>query len=205
MIKNIATTILIVLFALLSIYLIWGWLTVNDICTWSSKQGLDSDKVLSSLIWDPDSKISQDPNGRIDFSIKSRPGEHYNISRLALSFLALKGGDKNISAMCGGVLEPFLFLSPNVNKLFCCFGIGYMTGLLVVGIEFLKKNESTQSRLVFRPLIGALASCLLFIVIISGGAVIWNEVAGINGLSLGMIGVIGSLFCEKIKLLITSI
>ena len=63
MLKNIATTLVIGLLTVLSIYLIWGWLTINDICTWSAKQGLDSEKVLSYLAQDP--VTSHDRVGRI--------------------------------------------------------------------------------------------------------------------------------------------
>lgn len=206
MLKNIATTLVIGLLTVLSIYLIWGWLTINDIYTWSAKQGLDSEKVLSYLAQDPDFELVSDPNGLMSARIKSTSGEpRYAISRLRLRFSMVSLGKEEGYVRVGSLLQPFLFLSENVNRLFCCFGIGYITGVLVVGIEFLRKKESTQSRLVLRPLVGALASCLLFIVIISGGAIIWNEVAGVRGLSLGMIGVIGSLFCEKTKALMTSL
>jgi hypothetical protein len=103
------------------------------------------------------------------------------------------------------VLEPFLNCSENVNNLLCCFGIGYVTSLLIVGNRFLKQNSIPHAVLVFRPLLGALASCILLIIILSGGAVIWNEVAGIRGLSLGMIGVIGSLSCDKLHILTFSL
>ena len=206
MIKRIMTTLTVSLLTSLSIYLIWGWLTINDICTWSAKQGLDSEKVLSYLAQDPDFELVSDPNGRMSARIKpTSGGPHYAISRLALGFAMVTLEEGKGSVRIGSLLQPFLFLSENVNRLFCCFGIGYMTGLLVVGIEFLRKKECTQSRLIIRPLAGALAACLLFIIVISGGAIIWNEVAGMNGLSLGMIGVIGSLFCDRLKVLTTSL
>ena len=43
---------------------------------------------------------------------------------------------------------------------------------------------------------------LLFIVIISGGALMWNEVNGVKGLSVGLIAVIGSLYYEKFSKLV---
>lgn len=38
-----------------------------------------------------------------------------------------------------------------------------------------------------------------FLIIHSGGALIWKEATTINSLSLGVISVIGAVYCEKLE------
>jgi hypothetical protein len=45
-----------------------------------------------------------------------------------------------------------------------------------------------------------MASALLFIIIISGGALLWEGVDRVRGLSVGIIAVLASLNCERFPL-----
>lgn len=204
MMKKIATGLILFSLISLSIYVLWGWLTIQDIRSYCAKEKIDPEMVLDYLATGTHQLeyMKVDPNG---VRMRWAPDKiDIPISRFNISMILIDATGKKMKVTEVMFLSPFVSVSENTNNLFCCFGIGYMTGILVVGIEFLKKKKALLSRLIFRPLLGALASCILLIVILSGGSVIWNEVAGMNGLSLGMIGVVGCLFCEKVKILTAS-
>lgn len=212
--QTVGTVLLVVALTLLSLYGIWGWLTIQDIRSYCAKNDIDPEVVLYGLAAIPNRNetvvATRDPNGTVTIETKNEPVSS------PLDLLPVKRFDVTVRSekinMKKQTLEthsyeyllPFLTMSENVNHVFCCFGVGYMTGLLIVGVESLKPKKPTKSRLVLRPLVGSLAGCILLIVILSGGSVIWNEVAGMNGLSLGMIAVIGCVFCEKMKTMLTT-
>jgi hypothetical protein len=214
--KRIATTLILIFLISLSAYTIWGWLTIQDIRSYCAREGLDAEKVLNLLAQESCNAAAMATGEKVDSAnilLSESVKIPLSISRLnvirVLKIHKSKQDPKEISeerelTIAIAFLDPFLLTSENVNNLICCFGIGYMAGILVVGVEFIRGIKISSMRLIFRPLVGALASCLLLIIIVSGGSVIWNEVAGVKGLSLGMIGVIGSLFCEKIKPLLTT-
>jgi len=218
--KRITTALVLIIFISLSIYTIWGWLTMQDIRSYCAREGLDTEQVLYLLAQASyDFTATTMERGKKvdsgDISLTESVKIPSYIARLYIMRVfknhKTKFNPENSSLLedeestiVVTPLDTFLYASENVSNLICCFGIGYMMGILVVGVEFIRGIKISSMRLIFRPLVGALASFLLLIVIISGGSVIWNQVAGVKGLSLGMIGVIGSLFCEKIKPLLTT-
>ena len=83
----------------------------------------------------------------------------------------------------GGGL-PKKFKNPNKNGLF-------------------EDYKSVNFRRCFlRPILGGLAAGLLFITIISGGAIIWEGTESVRGYSVGIIAVFASLKCEQLPRLL---
>ena len=84
-----------------------------------------------------------------------------------------------------------------VNALFC-FGAGYMISTTLILTRWLRKASFPRSFVLLRPLAGGLASAILFLVVLSGGKIVWNQVSGVNVLALGIISVVGSVYCERL-------
>ena len=219
MMKRIGTALVFTSCTVLSVYIVWGWLTIQDIRSYCAKNQLEVEDVLYSLALDTPDNFSMTLSEDKLLLQPSNPSEDAKLLpirrfRLPFSHMSVKTAKKEIGQTDKKIqtatvttfmlLEPFLYLSENVNHFFCSIGVGYMMGLLIVGVEFLKPKKPSLSRLILRPLVGALASGILLIVIISGGSIIWNDVAGMNGLSLGMIAIIGCVFCEKMKTMLTT-
>lgn len=184
-----------------SVYIIWGWITIEDIHKYCATNGLDFEKTLSSLV--SDTTIGHMEGNEKGYTLKDiHSGSDFPLYRYLAPFSIHSYGEKGFSLFTGAILEPFLIISENSRNVVSCFGIGYLVGILIIGLESLKGSSISIRRLLLRPMLGGTSAALLFIVILSGGSLIWNEVNGAKGLSLGLIAVIGSLLCEKFSDLI---
>jgi hypothetical protein len=200
---------------------IWGWLTVEEVKIWSKENNTTIDEIYS-LIEQPwenlARKISNNNIGssaeikainfvkRINsgFYLHKIPKDYFDRNINNNDSLGL--WDKMHIMIPFWDLKFYLGLPEKMLNLLACLSIGYLTSLIIVGIENLKSNSEMQfRRLILRPVIGGLSSMILLIVIYSGGSIIWNEIGGVRGLSLGTIAVLASLYCERFfeKLLIT--
>ncbi len=197
-IKKCSVGLLVFFLTLLSIYILWGWITMDDLHKYCDSNGLDFEKTLTALT--PSESIGETKVEDNVLKIKDlQSGSYLPISRYLIPFNIMKVTKEGYSSTTGAVLTPFLAVTENTRNAICCFGIGYLVSLLVIGLEFLKEVEVSMKRFLLRPLLGGISATILFIVILSGGAFIWNEVGGVKGLSLGLVAVIGSLFCENFK------
>jgi hypothetical protein len=190
--------------SLFSLYLVWGWITIEDVRKYCAVNNLDFETTINQMSGDELDSVSivAGNNNNQSFSLKTKPPCVHPIARYALPVLWVKAGDKNgMSATSFSVLEPILLLSENMRNAFFCFGLGYLVSLFMLGLRYLRK-EDVNKFLLLRPVLGAASATLLFIIIISGGALIWNEVAGVRGLSLGIISLIGAVYCERFKELV---
>lgn len=101
-------------------------------------------------------------------------------------------------------LYPFLCISETVANFLFCFGIGFLLSFLLVLIKVLKTKENLADKyLLIRPFAGGLAASSLYIIIIAGGTLLWNNVSDIKSFSLGIISVLGAVYCEKFEHLIS--
>lgn len=193
--KGVAWLATLLLF-LLSVYIILGWITIEDLRKYCATNGLDFESTLSTLV--PTATIGEFKANENGYSFKeNHSGSNSPVNRYLIPFNTFRMGKDGFRSVTGAVFEPFLFLSENSRNAVSCFGIGYLVGILMIGLESLRGRAPSTKRFLLRPAMGGTSAVLLFVVIISGGALIWNEVNGIKGLSLGMIAVIGSLLCEK--------
>lgn len=200
-VNQIIVSLLLIFLTLSSAYLIWGWITIEDLRKYCATNSMDFETTMTELISDFSAmEMSADKNFA---SVKlSTSGHALPISRYIFPFTTAHTDKESISISTGSFLEPVLLISENTRNTSFCFGIGYLVGLFMVSLEHLQGKKPTKTRLILRPILGGTASMLLFIVIISGGALMWNEVNGVKGLSVGLIAVIGSLYYEKFSKLV---
>lgn len=187
---------------ILSIYLIWGWITINDMRKYCIENGLDFEKTMHEIM--PALDDYEIKAGESGPSVKVIPEKkNVPISRYIVPFLTVDVDKNSASFFHGALLEPILGISENTRNATFCFSIGYLVGLFIVALEYLKGKQLSTRRLILRPTLGGISSMLLFIIILSGGSLIWNEVNGVKGLSIGIIATIGSIYCEKFTNLVS--
>jgi hypothetical protein len=102
-------------------------------------------------------------------------------------------------AFRGALLEPFMGVSENTVNGVCSLALGALISLVIVFVEALKNKPVGRKRLLLRPIAGALGALCTYLIILSGGSLIWNQVAGVSGLSLGVISSIGAIYVEKLQ------
>lgn len=190
----------------------WGWLTLADIKKNAIENNLNVEAVLDSL-WagafhdiefsasSNSVKNSEAHNSETRISLKT-PTERRYLNRLNIQYWSIpeKGGFKEIS-----FLVPFLCISDNVANFLFCFGIGYLISLLLVLVKMIKGRSTMTLLYIFlRPPLGALASSCLFILVIAGGTLMWENVSNVKSLSLGAISIIGALYCEKLEKILSN-
>ncbi len=189
------------LLSFLSVYIILGWITFEDLRKYCVDNKLDFESTLTALV--PSETMGDLKMDAEGISIKDyHSGTSSPVYRYLIPFNFMYFKNHEFCTLTGAALEPFLGLSENARNAVCCFGIGYLVGILMLGLESLKGKNPSIKRLLLRPILGGISAVLLFVVILSGGALIWNEVNGIKGLSLGLLAVIGSLLCEKFEALV---
>lgn len=209
----IGITVFHCIFLCISIYTIWGWLTLADIKKKALENNLSVEVVLDSL-WagafhdvefSTSSKNNKDSeannSSEIRISMKA-PAERRFLNRLNIQYCSVSstGGYKEIS-----FLVPFLCISDNVANFLFCFGIGYLISLLLVLVKMIKgKSSLTLNYAFLRPPLGALASSCLFLLVIAGGTLMWENVSNVKSLSLGAISIIGALYCEKLEKILSN-
>ena len=197
--------IVISIFIIVSGYGIWGWITLNDIRQYCTDKNLDFEKVIIDCIPEmPSFSYEDDRKGAYTFSIPSQSIEkkYPELERYFVPFLSVKLNDKglqNISVV--SILGPFLFLTENTSNAIFCLALGYVMSLSLVAIKFIRDGQITFKFIFLRPLVGSLSSLVLYLIILSGGKLIWVEAAGVSSLSLGVISAVASIYCEKIKFL----
>jgi len=201
---RVVNSTIVIVFHLFLIYVasyaICGWLTVGDIKAKSEAAGYDTEEVLYTLIGkEPDIEVSGE-KGSARFSFP--PGDFY-FKRLQIQFhkIDIVSNDKQGSFLMNYQnsfpLDPFLINSNSVVNTWFVIGLGYLISIFVVIIRCIRKEKMALSYILIRPLAGALASACLYFITIAGGAVIWKEVGSIDIHSLGVIGLIGAIYAER--------
>ena len=194
---------------LLSIYLIWGWLTLSDIKKKARENNLDEEEVLKGLLdvgFTLECTTEKDEHGNVvsrKISPRATNLDNY-LSRLVLRYSNYNCNEHGITNLnvCF-LLDPFLRTTGNVANFMFCFGVGYLISSLIVIIRYMQNKAKISYRYIFwRPFAGALAADCFFLIIISGGSIIWNSVSDIKGLSLGFIAVFGAIYCERFELIL---
>jgi amino acid transporter len=100
-------------------------------------------------------------------------------------------------------INPFLFFSDNVLNVLFSFALGYAISSVFVLLKYLERGEVSDRYVVLRPIAGGAVSACIFVMVISGGNLIWQQVSGVNGLSVGVIAAIGSVYCERFERMLT--
>lgn len=195
----------VLMLVIFSFYLVWGWITLNDIRQYCDDHNLDYEQFAMGCIPElPGFNFAQNrENGDSEFEILSRSnksdGQHgperYFVHFLRVSF----GGEGSPEILAGSLLSPFLFMTENTANAVFCLGLGYIISLLIVGIRFNKGDDVSFSQVLCRPLLGSLGSMVFFLIVFSGGKLLWAETSGVSGVSLGVIALIASIHCEKSK------
>lgn len=118
------------------------------------------------------------------------------------TFESNDGKNTKKSEYIGAWLLPFLMCTENTRNTLFCYGLGCLVSLFLVSIELLIGKSVNFRRCFLRPILGGLAAGLLFITIISGGAIIWEGDESVRGYSVGIIAVFASLKCEQLPRLL---
>lgn len=189
-----------------SLYCIWGWITISDIKSECQRKGLDSTQVLSALGYAPAARVTQrSTNGNIStLEIASGPTVPAGFRRYSPDYKSYSAGtDGNMSIALVSPLNPFLFFSDNVLNVIFSFALGYAISSIFVLLKYLKRGEVSERYVVLRPIAGGAVSACIFVMVLSGGNLIWQQVSGVNGLSAGVIAAIGSVYCERFERILT--
>ncbi len=204
--SRILRRLAIVALTCVSAYLVWGWLTIVDIQAYCTANKLPLEETLMDLIPIPheSAQLQFTPDKQL-LSVSNyhyRVGSLLPIYRYVLPFqqtIKLNiGAKEQTSFECTGAwLLPFLMYTENTRNTLFCFGLGFIVSLFLVGTEHLRGKPVDSRRCLLRPLLGGVAAALLFVFIISGGAMLWQEVDHVRGLSVGIIAVLASLNCER--------
>lgn len=202
--QYVAIAIVNSLLFLLSLYCLWGWVTVSDIKAQSEKHGYDFDRVMASMV--SESTNANFGRGTTSETVTLSPKDESLFKRLKIGESA--SIQRSVTNNLGqpmielfeikvGYLDPFFRVSDNVVNLVFTFGVGYVMSSVLVMLALLKKKPVAKSFILLRPLAGAMVSVCLFVVVLSGGRILWESAAHPNGLSVGIIAAIGSLYCER--------
>ena len=87
--------------------------------------------------------------------------------------------------------------SDNTLNLLFSFAIGYFISTVLLITNFLRNKSTTAIYAFLRPISGGLVSGCLLLLVICGGALFWENISEMKGLSIAAIAVIGSLYCER--------
>src|SRR5687768_6944298 len=106
------------------------------------------------------------------------------------------------------LLGLFILVSENVVNTMFAFGAAYVMSTLVVLAKALKATARskaiTAEYVLLRPLCGALAAGCLFVLVLSGGRLLWTQVGNTNSLAIGVIAAIATVYCERFELMLKS-
>lgn len=206
---------------LLSIYTTWGWLTIVDIRAKCEKHGVNFDQVIESFISEgPNTNLKVETNGDTHVEITWKPGAFPGFRRYALSFstadISLHSEVKtsrtnnvvnsseihepSIWTFDGGLIEPFAALTDNVVNCIFCAGLAYLMSCSVMVVRSFRKAALTPRYVFWRPIAGALWAVCFFLMVMSGGKLLWEKGATMNNAALGVIAAFAAVSCERADL-----
>lgn len=179
-------------------FVVWGWLTVSDIRNWAVAHKQPYEEVVKEF---QKSQIESVESTTNSFKLKPRKGGP--LGHLNLGEYVVRRGTNSVDGPEITIAETFPLLafiqySDNVLNTLFCAAFGYLTGLLIILIELTTKRKILARRIALRPITAMLSSALLFLVVLSGGSMVWSRVQDINGLSLAVISLVGALKGEKV-------
>lgn len=99
-------------------------------------------------------------------------------------------------------LLPFLVISPNALNLIFCFCLGYLISLAMVCVRTVQTNLTDWTTSLRRAIAGGLSSAVLFLVVLSGGTLLWNT-GNLREMSVGAVACIGGIFYERLEAVLT--
>lgn len=202
--SRVGVFIVLALYLLLSLYVVWGWVTLSDIRKYCERKGLDFESVLDGMVADTSVRMGLTAEGKSEMEVKITHTDEPIYKWVVPFAVAGNRGDRNKPGegdqmwIQGGLLEPIMVLSENTANCVFSLGIGTLISLVIIMTEKLRNKSVTGMRLIVRPIVGALGALCTYLIILSGGSIIWNQVAGVSGLSLGVISAIGAIYVEKL-------
>lgn len=186
-----------------SLYGVWGWVTLSDVRRYCEQNKLDYQATLDGMIGQITGTVSVSEKG-VESNTRvvhtDEPIYRWTIPfQIGPSYSKQTDGSTMVwGGFQGAMLEPFIALSDNTANGVCSMALGCLISLVIVFVESLKEKPVTAKRLLLRPIAGMLGSLCTYLIILSGGAIIWNQAAGVSGLSLGIISAIGTIYVEKL-------
>ena len=196
-----------------SLYCIWGWITISDLKSECQRKGLDSAQVLSALQYLPAAKITQLSTNGPTSTLELLPGPAVppGFRRYSPGFHHTSAENESSSTGTKEVMDifmvsplnPFLFFADNALNVIFCFALGYAISSVFVLLKYLKRGDVSERYALLRPIAGGAVSACIFVMVLSGGNLIWQQVSGVNGLSVGVIAAIGSVYCERFERILT--
>jgi hypothetical protein len=205
------------IFFIISIHIMWGWITIRDVQTKARDKGLDPDEVVEWLVTPPYWNITfNDGKSQANFKeqaasrVYGRPEfEIFRRYRATWPLMSVKlpstdSGDKTKPAGFSfehselNFLTPFAKSSDNVLNAIFAFAMGYIVSIIIVLLRTLRVDISLKY-LGLRPLAGGLAAACLFLLVLSGASIVWSKISDANALSIGVIAAFGSLYCEHFE------
>jgi hypothetical protein len=200
---------------LISIYIMWGWITVRDVQTKAREKGLDPDDVIEWLVTPPyfnitfkagdsEATIKEQAASRVYGRPEFEPFRRFRATLPTFSVTMREhgkdSGNKKLDFEHAEInlFTPFGKASENVLNACFAFAIGYILSTTIVILRALRGDTSTKY-LLLRPLAGALSAACLFLLVLSGASIVWSRVSDANALSIGVIAAFGSLYCERFE------
>jgi hypothetical protein len=202
------------IFILISLYLAWGWITISDVRSYCEQKGLNFEEVIEGIANPPGPSISSTKEGfKVTF-----PKDDAVLRRLRINLTTLTVQPPPTTAATsqpthsevagfwffqGNLFEFFAILSENVINTLFAFGVGYLVSMLIVGAHALRSKSPRGAFYVWlRPLLGGMAAATLFVLVLSGGKLIWAQVSHTNSTAIGVLGIAGAVWCEKFDTLL---
>lgn len=186
-------------------------MTISDVKKKAIEKNMDDNVVLSTLFIQH-ALASSDDNMQVVLSDEARDNALFfqryfpSLARdVTITEYGSNGKTTKVirSRYFVSWLFPFLRISENVANVLFCFGIGCIISTLLVVILFLKNAPISNRYIILRILGGGLASSCIFLIIIAGGNLLWENTSDIKGFSIGVISALGAIYCERFKQIIS--
>jgi hypothetical protein len=188
---------------LVSVYVIWGWVTTWDLRRYCKDRGLEYDKVAGEFL--NVGSISFESQTNSGPSIVYDPREPNPFDRVSFSWQALiyDGSGTNSATgssttlVLGSFLTPFVAVSENFLNLLYCFALGSFISFLLLLVGIYNKKLYATRVILMKPLLGGLCSACLYLLSIAASDLIFEQRGSFRFGSLPAIALLGVFSVER--------
>jgi hypothetical protein len=190
--------------ALVSLYFIWGWITVWDLRRYCAKNGLEFEKV--ALEFQQIGTFTFQPQTNSGPSITLEGREPNPFDRVSFSWQALIFNDSSTNSpqsgasttiIVGSLLTPFVSVSENFLNLLYCFALGTFISFLLLLVGVYNTNSYGTRVILMKPFLGGLCSACLYLLTIAATDLLLEDRGGFRFGSLPAISLLGVFSVER--------
>jgi hypothetical protein len=199
------------LLSCLSLYLVWGWVTLADIRNYCEKHNLDFEKTLLPIASSGGPGFhfvrpaTQGDKSNFEINIPGSDNENQPLIRLRpyLQRVIIDDNDDpkkiKVSISQINLFYPFVFLSENVVNTLFIFAGAYLIGVLILFLRFLRRGRARLRAWFLRPLAGAFTAATFWLLFLAGVGMVWSEVSSPRATSLGVFALFGAIYYERVE------